>query len=395
MGGAVVAKSKQKSKHKRLGLVMIICLLSSNGWAFGPLSALKQAFLAADEFGGRPSSRSGFEDLLHLVISRYHFNNFEGVMRHFHSGVEEQTEVLYLINSMNPTDGFTLNQNQEERQSWVLAGSSLISEPIAKWALHVPPQHMLILKKQNSNLPLFERDAQGAILGLHPNALVYTLPLNLQKSGVVAERLINGKDFLRVAVDYSKDPRPIAAVSRLSGQELPWVPVSTGRTGMGIRSFSGIYLINEKRTIEKRFSNNTPRDPMQNSVYIMAEYDVPDEGRLREAWVAIHGTPEGNWHLLGRERSSAGCIRVQTDFSKWNREFLFNWATPPVQRANRTWTFSGAMYPNPNLVGEIRSWDPKKHYPPGPAAFRSLPTRTSLKVKVVLFNGYQQNSSTR
>ena len=114
--------------------------LGSEAQAFGPVGALQQAFRPVEEAG-----RTQLEGWLHPVVSRRYFNQFEQVMARFHALSEAQTEVLYLINTLNPEGSFRFADNRNETESWALQKSSIVSEPLSRWVLRIPPQHMLIL----------------------------------------------------------------------------------------------------------------------------------------------------------------------------------------------------------------------------------------------------------
>jgi hypothetical protein len=112
---------------------------------------------------------------------------------------------------------------------------------------------------------------------------------------------------------------------------------------------------------------------MQFSVYINGEYD---EGR--EARLALHGTATRFWPLLGKQRASSGCIRLHSDFSRWNQELLFKK------------TSAGELQPRDEWSGVVQNWNRRLHYPPFEGEFSTLPQARKVKALVVFFDGYRQ-----
>ncbi len=140
-----------------------------------------------------------------------------------------------------------------------------------------------------------------------------------------------------------------------------------------ILTYSGIFRINERRTNDMRRSTNTESDPMQFSVYINGEYD---EGR--EARLALHGTATRFWPLLGKQRASSGCIRLHSDFSRWNQNLLFGRSA------------QGELVPRNEWTDLIQHWNRRLHYPPFEGEFSTLPRAKKIKALVVFFDGYAQ-----
>lgn len=131
----------------------------------------------------------------------------------------------------------------------------------------VPFQHARILIKKNSALKIFNRDANGKVVG------------------ILEENLT-----------------PLEGIPQL-------LPISSGVAGNGgIRTFSGMFRVNLKRS--KSHLNTSPRAGMSYAVYADAHYGT------RESGLAIHGTPQRNHHKLGKVRASHGCLRTFPDFAK-------------------------------------------------------------------------------
>lgn len=255
-------------------------------------------------------------------LSRRHFAPFEDVISRLHQDVEEQTDLIYLVN--------TGTKNCEGE---------------------IPAQHMMLLKR-NGDHPLLQRESSGEFNKINAQTFSASLPVS------------NG------VIEHGK-PQWVRLQDQTSAQR--FIPISSGiPRGNMILTYSGIFRINERRTNDMRRSTNTEQDPMQYSVYINGEYD---EGR--EARLALHGTATRFWPLLGKQRASSGCIRLHSDFSKWNQELLFK-KTP-----------TGELQPREEWAGVIQNWNRRLHYPPVEGAFSTLPQAKKIKALVVFFDGYR------
>ena len=220
----------------------------------------------------------------------------------------------------------------------------------------LPAQHLTIIRRINSGQPIFKRDAQNNVTDFNFDNIQLA---TLQKNDVNK-------------IDFKSSP-VFNRQSDLNSTSTTYIPVSTGtRAGSSILTFSGIFRINEARTNTKRKSSNTINDPMQNSVYINTEYN---DGT--ESGVALHGTPSRFWNQLGENQSSHGCVRLQTNFSAWNQNLLFD------KKQN------GELTPRAELLSDVHLWNRRDLYPPTEKNFKTLPTGKKLKVLVVLFDGYQ------
>lgn len=263
-----------------------------------------------------------------IELSRKLYLSYEEVMSRLHDEVESETDVVYLVNTGN-------------------RGSSCKGQ--------IPDQHLQLLKRTD-NHPIFSRDASGKITGLSPETTIASLPVN---NGVIQHGSPEFKTESSIV------------------NELKFIPISSGiSNGNMIITYSGIFRVNERRTNDMRKSTNTAQDPMQFSVYINGEYDEGNEARL-----ALHGTPERFWKLLGKQRASSGCIRLHTDFSRWNQQFLFS-------KAN-----DGQLVPKKILAGDIKNWNRRLHFPPYEGEFSTLKTTSKLKVLIVFFDGYQKDKA--
>lgn len=262
-----------------------------------------------------------------IELSRRLYLPFEEVMGMLHDEVESETDVIYLVNT---------------------------SDKASTCKDQIPNQNMLLLKRGTTNLPFFTRDAKGTILNLSQETELATLPK-------INNQIQFGNPVFKSVKEITDD--------------MKFIPVSSGiKNGNMILTYSGIFRVNERRTNDMRKSTNTAQDPMQFSVYIDGQYDDGNEARL-----ALHGTPERFWKLLGKQRASSGCIRLHTDFSRWNQQFLFSKSS------------EGSLIPIKDLSGDIKKWSRSLHFPPYEGEFSTLKTASKLKVLIVFFDGYQKS----
>lgn len=256
-------------------------------------------------------------------LSRRFFAPYEDVIQRLHADVESETELVYLVNTGTKNCGGL-----------------------------IPAQHLVLLKKSATS-PLFTRDHQGLITGIAPQTQIATIPV------------VNG---------ITQHGSPVWKEARSTSGSERFVPVSSGiPRGNMILTYSGIFRINERRTNDMRRSTNTDSDPMQYSVYINGEYD---EGR--EARLALHGTATRFWPLLGKQRASSGCIRLHSDFSRWNQNLLFGKSA------------QGELVPRNEWTDLIQHWNRRLHYPPLEGEFSTLPRAKKIKALLVFFDGYAQ-----
>ncbi|MFN7905581.1 MAG: L,D-transpeptidase [Pseudobdellovibrionaceae bacterium] len=284
-------------------------------------------------------------DLLHQILAQRYFRPYEEVISNLHEQVEAETDLIYFVNT-------SANKNQCNDLG----------------SIKFQNQHMLMIKRVDDNKPMFQRNAQGQIIGLNPRGI--------QIVGLKRDQSVGG-------IDYKTAPQFLAPEQFDSGIS-PLIPVSTGIPGGSkILTFSGIFRVNEERTNSRTKNEEvvSGQDPMQFSVYINGEYTSDN----RESGLAIHGTPQNNWAMLGKQRASSGCIRTHTEFSRWNRAQLFNY-----RNQNRN-----SLDPKPELSGSIRLWSRRDHFPPPAEAFPSLPLSNDAKLKVliVFFDGYSGSCS--
>lgn len=267
------------------------------------------------------------------IVSKSYLKRFSHITQNLHAVVEQETDLFYFVNT---------SQGQSAQ---MLSGQPFF----------VPSQHLVILRRIQRSRPVFLRGLDGQMNGLNiENIEIATLSLDE-----------------RGRIDFKATPqfRPLHQSSQ-SGT--PFIPVSTGVPGDGgIRTFSGIFRINERRSNERR-SNIALSAPMQYSVYINAEYNGGTE-----SGVAAHGTPPGNWHLLGKSAASHGCVRLQSDFSKWNRDVLFTQNRP-----------GGTLIPRPEYTGPVKLWNRREHYPPPGDVFQSLPEGQKIRALFITFEGF-------
>ena len=279
------------------------------------------------------------------VLERAYFRKYEEVISNLHASVENETDLIYFVNTSE-------NRNQCEN----LAGLSFQN------------QHMMVVKRVAPNVPMLQRNNQGQVTGL-----------NMAGVKILALQ----KDNSALGINYAVTPQFLSS-QQFNNSLSPLVPVSTGVPGGGkIRTYSGIFRVNEERTNSRTKSEDvvSGRDPMQFSVYINGEYS--NDGK--ESGLAIHGTPPQNWGLLGRSRASSGCIRVHTEFSRWNRAMLFDY-----RNASRN-----SLVAKADLSGSVRLWSRRDHFPPAEQVFQTLPRSNDrkLKVLIVFFDGYNGSCS--
>ncbi|MBY0515434.1 MAG: L,D-transpeptidase [Bacteriovoracaceae bacterium] len=256
-------------------------------------------------------------------LQRKFFAPYEDVIERLHADVENETELVYLVNTGTKNCGGT-----------------------------VPAQHLQLLKKSEAS-PIFTRNSMGEITGLSSETLVASLPI---ENGVIQ----HGQPAWKRSHE-------------LQGHQ-QFIPISSGiPRGNMILTYSGIFRVNERRTNDMRRSTNTDNDPMQNSVYINGEYDEGNEARL-----ALHGTATRFWPLLGKQRASSGCIRLHSDFSRWNQNLLFSKSS------------AGELIPRAEWFDLIQNWNRRLHYPPREGEFSTLPRAKKIKALIVFFDGYSK-----
>ncbi|MEM7646824.1 MAG: L,D-transpeptidase [Pseudomonadota bacterium] len=161
----------------------------------------------------------------------------------------------------------------------------------------IPNQHMLVVEKAPDMEHIFKRNHAGTIKGIQPGALGL--------SQIISSR------SLEKAIDQSIGHEGLPF--DWDGREV--LPISTG-TLFNMATFSGVFQLNWQRSLD--FYKSDPREPMSYSLYLGYFYhdkSVPRDNwvadtREKVSYVAIHGTPKENWHLLGRSRASHGCARA-------------------------------------------------------------------------------------
>lgn len=268
------------------------------------------------------------------VFSIQSFYSFEKVISQLHTSLETETDLIYLVNT---------SEKENLCQSFSISS--------------IPAQHMVMMKRVHAERPLFIRNGQGVITDFNQENLEFVT--------------MSKKDGL---VDHYETPQIVSPFQFDLTAMTPYIPISSGVRGNGgIATFSGVFRLNEVRTNNRRDAKINPKDPMQFPVYINGEYDSG-----QESGVALHGTPETNWWSLGKRAASHGCIRLHTNFSKWNMDYLF-------ERGEK-----GELVGRSELVGDVRLWNRKDLFPSTEAKFTKASTGKKMKVLVVLFQGYDQ-----
>lgn len=137
----------------------------------------------------------------------------------------------------------------------------------------VPAQHMKVIVKKQSNLPLFIRDKHNNIIGLTDNAEVW-----------------------------------------------PLIPVTTGPGRPYIYTFSGIFRFNHEKTQRMMLANPNRTQPTADMSYATYIDYVYESGR--ESGVAVHGDPDES--SLGIKRDSWGCVQASYSNAKKIHKFLMS-----------------------------------------------------------------------
>jgi len=165
----------------------------------------------------------------------------------------------------------------------------------------IPPQHLLMLKKDQHSQKFFKRNKYGTIIGIEKNIHNIDKTLSSKRKNIAR---------------YTK--KNAGAIKTINGLRL--LPISSGKTGNnGIYTFSGIFQVNEGKSRNK--NNNLRKNwkseaPMTNALYIGYFYNNSKGERGRSSGIAIHGTPSYNWGLLGKRRASHGCVRAHPYLAK-------------------------------------------------------------------------------
>lgn len=311
-------------------------LLTQTTIASDELSEFEAAHMAesmtSSFYYGMPNPNTIVDSNLE-VFSRRSFFKFEEVISHLHESVENEADIIYLVNTY---DKSTSCKNND--------------------IYSIPSQHLMILKRESSKQSLFQRNQSGQISSFNPNGVQFA-SLSVDKN--------------RINYKVMPEFKSLSQLSNIS--DTTYVPISSGLySGKKIQSFSGIFRINEVRTNSHRKSTNTISDPMQYSVYINAEYD---DGK--ESGLALHGTSQNFWNLLGKQRASSGCIRLQSDLSRWNQNLLFAKSS------------DGQLVGRPELSDSIHVWNRRDLYPPDQKSYSALMKAKKLKVLVIMFDGYK------
>jgi len=216
----------------------------------------------------------------------------------------------------------------------------------------LPNQYMFIVGKSHDKELVFKRNSTGVITGVLKNALM------------MSDLFINNQINTELQ-NISSSGLPIV----WNGLEV--TPVSTG-TLFTMATFSGVFQLNWGRSI--KMLRTDFKSPMSHALYLGFNYhdvtvnedDFTDENSERVSYVAIHGTPQNNWSLLGRSRSSIGCARSRPLINK----ALFNYIDSLKKKEvmNLDWNF--------NL----------------PRVSNESPMKVTKPVLIIVFNGYDQKS---
>lgn len=302
---------------KKSILLSVLFLTASTASATGSLGSLT-------DFGDGYTRQN--------VIDYGYFRKFNEIIQGLHPEVERETDIVYLVNTSDSRNHCTDLKT-----------------------LSIPNQHMILLKRVSASRPLFDRNDSGQIIGINADgAQVAALA---KRDGIV---------------DAASTPQ-FKYLHEMTDNDSAYIPVSSGiPNGNKILTYSGIFRVNEERTNRMRKSTNTTSDPMQWSVYIDGAYD--NSGN--EARLALHGTSKNYWYLLGKQRASSGCIRLQSDFSRWNQALLFDKAA------------NGELVPKAEFSGPVKVWNRKLHLPPVGQKFEQLSTGHRLRVLIIFVDGY-------
>jgi hypothetical protein len=218
--------------------------------------------------------KGDYTAIIGSIGSRKVFHKLENLSRFITPEIESSYETIYMVNTANRNTGANG---------------------------FIPPQHMLVVKRNPKNGRFFTRNAIGTINGLQRGT----------------------KNVYEVLKNYRKGIKKYARSNRggiVKKNGLHLVPISSGLPGDGgIYSFSGIFQINEGKSVrlnDKVRRQWTSEAPMTNAMYVGYFYNKRDGSRGRSSGLAIHGTPSWNWKLLGKSRASHGCIRTHPYIAK-------------------------------------------------------------------------------
>lgn len=135
----------------------------------------------------------------------------------------------------------------------------------------IPAQYMKVVRRTQEGQPIFNRDASGKVMSVRNDVLG------------------NNGDPAFSALDSYLMPISSGAGGRAADPQ-PYVDTPTG-----------IYRINWTKSDRRRYGTG-----MYHSLYFDLLY--PHEGN-RESGLAVHGTGQGNYDLLGSQQSH-GCVRT-------------------------------------------------------------------------------------
>ena len=212
---------------------------------------------------------------------------------------------------------------------------------------------MLVVGKRKGSDRVFSRDEDNIITDVSRNSLFL--------SDLLA------RDFLPRS---NASPPVIGLPFDWNGLEI--LPVSTG-TNYQFPTFSGIFQLNWSRSQNMR--SRDYNEPMSNALYVGYFYHddsidsqhFNEHNRDRVSYLAIHGTPQENWKLLGRSRASQGCARSLPHFIDGLYQYIE--AMPSRQVINLDWNY------------ELPQID------------RAKPSGRAKPVLIILFNGYESQST--
>lgn len=210
-------------------------------------------------------SQEQLDAQLHLMGSRFVYHSFETISKELADfpELEAQYSMIFMVNS-------DIKKNETPTD-------------------FIPSQSLLVLKKPENQSRFFRRNSQGVITGL-----------------------ATGVQQLSEIIGTGHRDKIEKSTKNKSGMPYNWqglevVPVSTGSANH-LLSFSGVFQVNWERSAQlprRAWSN-----PMSNPLYLGYYYTNSKGKRERISYAAVHGTPSGNWGLLGKQRDSHGCSRV-------------------------------------------------------------------------------------
>lgn len=246
---------------------------------------------------------TGLKFTEHLV-SFFNFKmSWETVAAHITPTMEDEFDVFLII-----------NVDYEKRQNM---------------ADEIPAQYMKVIERTKAGQKLFVRK-NGRVVGIRKDVAGNNgAPAFAQTIQALNGKAING-------VGVMSDLIPVSSgASHKSADPQPYVDTPTG-----------IYRINHSKSDVKRYSKG-----MWHSLYFDLIYPWGSDSGL-----AVHGTSDGKYKLLGKKQDSHGCVRVKKKVANLMYENLINsdgfWADdlPELTNTKRLKSENGTTKAGPRAL---------------------------------------------